>query len=490
MHASEPRCRTGIAGLDDVLHGGLIRNRLYLVEGNPGSGKTTLALQYLLEGRAQGETGLYLTLSESTAELIAGARSHGWSLDGIELVELSSRDAALSEENHLTMFNPSEVELSETTRAVLQAVEARNPTRIVFDSLSEMRLLAQSSLRYRRQILALKQFFTGRSCTVLLLDDGTSEGPDLQLQSIAHGVIKLEQLAPDYGGDRRRLRVIKYRGTAFRGGYHDFTIADGGLRVFPRLIAAEHRTDIADGTISSGIEPLDALLGGGLNRGTSTLFLGPAGSGKSTTAIQYAAAAAARGEHAAVFTFDESFRTLRSRSRSLGLEFKEGRAPGQISVRQVDPSELSPGEFAHLVREATETDKASVVIIDSLNGYLNAMPDERFLNAQLHELLSYLGEQGICTILVVAQHGLVGSQMDAPVDTSYLADSVVLFRFFEDGGRVKRAISVIKKRSGPHEDTIREFRTGVRGVSIGAPLLNFQGVLTGSPVRQPNTPAS
>src|SRR5688572_5489836 len=475
------RCKTGIPGLDDILNGGLTRNRLYLVEGDPGSGKTTLALQFLLEGKARGEKGLYLTLSETREELDDGAKAHGWSLEGIEVVELVPREEALTDENNLTMFNPSEVELSETTKSVLEAVEKSNPTRVVFDSLSEMRLLAQSSLRYRRQILALKQFFSGRSCTVLLLDDGTSEGPDLQLQSIAHGVIKLEQLAPDYGGDRRRLRVIKFRGTKFRGGFHDFTITDGGLQVFPRLISAEHRSGVADEMLGSGIGALDLLLGGGPHRGTSTLFLGPAGSGKSSLAMQFAVSAARQGEHAAIFAFDELTRTLTMRSRALGLAFKEGQGPGEISLRQVDPSELSPGEFAHLVRETVEKNHATVVVIDSLNGYMNAMTHERHLIAQLHELLAYLGEKGVCTIMVVAQHGLLGAHMDTPVDTSYLADSVVLFRFFEDRGRVKRAISVIKKRSGLHEDTIREFTTSSAGISVGPPLLDFQGVLTGVP---------
>ena len=490
MSSPKQRCLTGIPGLDDVLHGGLVPDRLYLIEGDPGAGKTTLALQYLLEGKRRGETGLYLTLSETKEELIAGAASHGWSLDGIELVELVPRDAGFDEESRLTMFNPSEVDLGETTQAVLAAVKQSNPTRVVFDSLSEMRLLAQSSLRYRRQILALKQFFAGRACTVLLLDDGTSEGPDLQLQSIAHGVIKLEQLAPDYGGDRRRLRVVKYRGTNFRGGYHDFVVAEEGVNVFPRLVAAEHRSDLPIEPIRSGVEALDALLGGGPHRGTSTLFLGPAGSGKSTVAMQYAVAAARRGEHAVVFAFDELARTLIARSQHIGMPFEEGRGPGQICVRQVDPSELSPGEFAHLVRESVERDHATVVVIDSLNGYLNAMTQERYLTAQLHELLAYLGERGVCTIMVVAQHGLVGGNMETPVDTSYLADSVLLFRFFEDAGRVKRAMSVIKKRSGPHEDTIRELRTGPGGITLSPPLTDFQGVLMGVPQRLSKPPSA
>jgi circadian clock protein KaiC len=484
------RCKTGIEGLDDVLGGGFIPSRLYLIEGNPGSGKTTLALQFLLEGRRNGEHGLYLTLSETKEELIAGAASHGWSLDGIEIVELATKDSAFASDNHLTMFNPSEVELSETTMAVLAAVERSNATRVAFDSLSEMRLLAQSSLRYRRQILALKQFFIGRDCTVLLLDDCTSDGSDLQLQSIAHGVVSLSQLSPDYGAERRRLRIAKFRGTTFRGGYHDFIIARGGLRVFPRLVSAEHRQHFDLSPVKSGVDGLDALLGGGPDRGTSTLFIGPAGTGKSTLAMQYAVAAARRGEHAAIFAFDERINTLIARSKSVGLDFTEGTTPGTVSVRQVDPTELSPGEFTHLVRETVEQHRTSVVVIDSLNGYLNAMPHERYLTAQLHELLAYLSERGVCTLMVVAQHGVIGTNMMTPVDTSYLADSVVLFRFFEHAGKVKRAISVVKKRSGFHENTIREFRTGPKGISLSTSLMGFQGVLSGSPhpINDPTPP--
>ncbi len=488
MNASPPRSKTGIPGLDDILNGGFLSNRIYLVEGDPGSGKTTLAVQYLLEGRKNGEKGLYLTLSETKEELIAGAASHGWSLDGIEIVELVPRETDLSADDNLTMFNPSEVELSETTRAVLAAVEQNKPSRVVFDSLSEMRLLAQSSLRYRRQILALKQFFIGRQCTVLLLDDGTSEGPDLQLQSIAHGVVSLSQSAPNYGAERRRLRVVKFRGTKYRGGYHDFSIAHEGLQVFPRLIAAEHRSDFDFAFIESGVPRLDALLGGGIDRGTSTLFLGPAGSGKSTVAIQYAVAAAKRGEHAAVFAFDESARTLVKRSEALGLTFTEGTGPGMIALRQVDPTEMSPGEFTHLVRTSVERDHATVVVIDSLNGYMNAMPEERDLIAQLHEMLTYLGSQGVSTIMVVAQHGLLGQNVAAPVDTTYLADSVILFRFFENAGKVRKAVSVIKKRSGFHEDTIRELCTGANGIQLSEPLENFHGVLSGNPLAIRSTP--
>jgi circadian clock protein KaiC len=475
-----PRSKTGVPGLDDVLHGGLISHRLYLVDGDPGAGKTTLSLQFLLEGVKIGEKCLYITLSETKEELAAGAESHGWSLDGIEVLELVAEAKDLDGDSQVTMYHPAEVELNETTRKVLAAVEQLNPRRVVFDSLSELRLLAQSSLRYRRQILALKQFFIGRNCTVLLLDDKTSDGSDLQLQSIAHGVISLEQLAPIYGAERRRLRVMKFRGTSFRGGYHDFAIREAGLIVFPRLIASEHNERFARERIKSGVTALDALLGGGPDRGTSTLLMGPAGSGKSTIAVQYAVAAAARGEHAAIFAFDESLATLEARCDALGIKFKEGTRAGEVSVQQVDPAELSPGEFAWLVRESVEKHNARVVVIDSLNGYMNAMPEEQFLTAQLHELLTYLGRRGVTTLMVVAQHGMIGD-MQSPVDTSYLADCVVLLRYFEYAGKVKKAISVVKKRSGAHEESIRELRFDEKGIHLSEPLSNFRGILTGVP---------
>ncbi len=477
-----PRSQTGVPGFDDVLNGGLISHRLYLVDGDPGAGKTTLALQYLLEGVKQGEKCLYITLSETKEELVAGAASHGWSLDGIEIVELISDQNDLDGESQVTMYHPSEVELTETTNMVLSAVERTKASRIIFDSLSELRLLAQSSLRYRRQILALKQFFIGRKCTVLLLDDRTAEGSDLQLQSIAHGVISLEQLAPIYGAERRRLRVVKFRGTSFRGGYHDFAIREGGLHIFPRLVASEHSEPFTAERIKSGVTALDTLLGGGPDRGTSTLLMGPAGSGKSTIAVQYAVAAAARGDHAMIFAFDESPATLEARTTALGIKFKEGTQAGQVKVQPVDPAELSPGEFAWFVRESVEQHNAKVIVIDSLNGYMNAMPEEQFLTAQLHELLTYLGRQGVTTLMVVAQHGMVGTNMQSPVDTSYLADSVVLLRYFEYGGKVKKAISVVKKRSGVHEESIRELRFDENGIHFSDPLTQFRGILTGVPV--------
>jgi circadian clock protein KaiC len=476
------RSATGIPGFDDVLNGGLVSHRLYLIDGNPGAGKTTLALQYLLEGVKAGEKCLYITLSETKEELSAGAASHGWSLDDIEIIELIASESDLDGESQVTMYHPSEVELTETTRRVLDAVEKTNPSRVVFDSLSELRLLAQNSLRYRRQILALKQFFIGRKCTVLLLDDRTSEGSDLQLQSIAHGVVALDQLSPVYGAERRRLRVMKLRGSNFRGGYHDFTIREGGITVFPRLIASEHSELFDQVPIKSGVTALDSLLGGGPDRGTSTLLIGPAGSGKSTIAVQYAVAAAERGDHAVIFAFDESLATLKARTASLGIKFKEGMDAGQVKVQQVDPAELSPGEFVGLVRASVEKNKARVVVIDSLNGYMNAMPEEQFLTAQLHELLTYLGRQGVTTLMVVAQHGIVGAKMQTPVDTSYLADSVVLLRYFEYAGKVKKAISVVKKRSGAHEESIREIRFDEKGIHLSEPLSKFRGILSGIPV--------
>lgn len=472
---------TGIAGFDDIIGGGFTHNRLYLVEGNPGSGKTTLALQYLLEGARRGERGLYITLSETAEELRAGAASHGWLLDNIDLVELIPSDDSLTPDSQYTLFHPSEVELAETTKVVLAEVERINPARVVFDSLSEMRLLAQNPLRYRRQILALKQFFIGRQCTVLLLDDRTAEVADLQLQSIAHGVVSLEQLAPEYGAERRRLCIQKMRGRRYRGGFHDFRIVRGGLSVYPRLIAAEHHEAFEDMTIISDVPELDALLGGGLDRGTSVLLMGPAGVGKSTLAIQYALAAAHRGEKATLFAFDESIKTMLLRSAGIGMDLDQQIAAGLIQVRQVNPAELSPGEFAQVVRQSVEQDGSRMLIIDSLNGYINAMPAERYLLIQLHEMFTYLGQQGVTTFLLVAQHGLVGRNMSSPVDASYLADTVILLRYFEARGEVRQAISVMKKRSGKHERTIRELRIDQQGLHVGAPLAVFQGVLNGTP---------
>jgi circadian clock protein KaiC len=481
----DQRISTGIVELDYLLGGGLTAHHLYLVEGTPGAGKTTLALQFLMEGVRQGERALYVTLSESSKELEAVAHSHGWSLDGIDIYEMGDPTANLEPESQYTMFQPAEVELGVATSAVLKEVERINPGRIVFDSLAEMRLLSQNSLRYRRQILGLKQYFGGRQCTVLLLDDKTSEYADLQLHSIVHGVIVLEQLAPQYGAERRRLQITKMRGTKFRGGFHDFVIARGGLSIHPRLVAAEHVAHIQREQMKSGIGELDALLGGGIERGSSVLLMGPAGVGKSTVGARYAYHAAQRGERAALFIFDESRDTLMHRMRGLGMDLAPFVDSGMITIQQIDPAELSPGEFAYRVRQAVEgtpeNAPASVVMIDSLNGYMNAMPEERFLVIQLHELLTYLGNHGVVTFLVVAQTGLIGTNMGTPVDTSYLADSVMLFRYFEAHGEVLQAISVVKKRSGQHERAIREFKLSSEGIWVGEPLREFQGVLSGVP---------
>jgi circadian clock protein KaiC len=470
----------GIPGLDDVLVGGIPAVRVYLVEGDPGGGKTTLALQFLLDGRRRNERGLYVTLSETTEELRAVAQSHGWDLDGIELTELATAEASLSADAENTMFYPSEVELSQVTERVLRDVETLRPARVVFDSLSELRMIAQNPLRYRRQILALKQFFVGRHCTVLLLDDRSAGANDIQVQSIVHGVISLELRTPDYGVMQRRLQILKLRGRAYRPGYHDFVIITGGLRVFPRLVAAEHVARYEPSLVESGLDELDALMGGGMDRGTSALVVGPAGAGKSTFATQYAVEMASRGERTAMFLFDESDRTLRERAEGLDMPIGNLIEQGRIGLRQVDPGELSVGELVQLVRDEVEARDARLVIIDSLNGYLNAIPDERFLTLQLHELLSYLGQRGVTSILVMAQSGMVG-QMVAPVDASYLADSVILLRYFEAFGAVRQAISVLKRRGGRHERTIREFSFGPSGIRIGEPLVEFQGVLTGVP---------
>jgi circadian clock protein KaiC len=474
------RSPSGVPGLDEVLHGGFIPHRFYLVDGNPGAGKTTLALQYLLEGVRRGERCLYVTLSETRDELIAGAASHGWSLDGIEIVELIAKETDLEGDEQVTMFHPSEVELTETTRAVLDTVNRIRPQRMVFDSLSELRLLAQTSLRYRRQILALKQFFVRRECTVLLLDDRTGEGPDAQLQSIAHGVISLEKHSPAYGRTLRQLEVVKFRGSDFSSGYQDLKIVTGGIKVFPRLVAADHGAPFATETVPSGVPNLDTMLGGGIDRGTATLLIGSPGTGKSTVALQYAGASARRGDHAVMFVFEESKAILLARAAGLGMAVREGHGSSEIAFRQLDPTEVSPGEFSTLVRTAVERDRARVVVIDSLNGYLNAMPEDRYLNAQLHELLSYLNNHGVATFMVAAQSGLIGPT-GSSVEASYLADCVIALRMYEHGGAVKKAISVIKKRSGRHEAAIREISFDDRGVHVGPPLTMLRGVFTGVP---------
>ena len=481
MSAAFPRAATGIAGLDDVLGGGFTANRLYLIEGMPGSGKTTLAFQFLMEGARRGEPVLYVTLSETEDEIRDVAASHGWTLEGVAIRELLPAEESLLPEEQYAMFHPSEVELSETTRKILDDVEEVKPVRIVFDSLSELRLLSGNPLRYRRQILALKQFFSGRRCTVLLLDDLTSTERDLQVQSIAHGAVLLEHTIPAFGVQRRRISVTKFRGSDFRGGYHDYVIRRGGLEVFPRLVAAEHRQVSSRARLESGLAGLDALLGGGLERGTSTLLVGAAGTGKSTIAALYAARAAERGEHSTLFIFDESANTLFSRMAGLNVDLRKHVAAGRIFVTQVDPAEFSPGEFVQRIRRAVEDNRSAIVAIDSVNGYLNSMPDERFLIVQLHELLSYLGQRGVATLLLAAQRGLISSQMTSPVDASYLADSVVLLRYFEDDGEVKQAISVLKMRGGAHERTIREFKMDKGKISLGEPLRGYRGVFSGVP---------
>jgi len=469
---------SGVQGLDEILEGGFPRERLFLIQGDPGVGKTTLALQFLLEGRRNGEASLYITLAETRPELEAVARSHGWTLDGVEVFE-QRVDPVLGLDEDNTLFHPAEVEMAETTRAIIAEVERVKPDRVVIDSLSELRLLAQSGLRYRRQILALKQYFTGQHATVLLLDDRTSQVGDQQLQSVAHGVLSMDQLAPLYGGDRRRLRAVKMRGVAIKGGFHDFRIHRGGIRVYPRLVAADHHTPFEPGTLESGSAELDLLLGGGLAYGSSSLFLGPPGCGKSVLGMQYAVEAARLGKNAILFAFDEARHVALTRAKGLGLEL-DGH-PGKISVHQIDPAEMAPGEFVSLARTAVEEQDARVVVVDSLNGYMNAMPQEQFLVLKLHELLTYLGQRGVVTILIVAQHGVVGGSMNTPVDISYLADTVLLFRHFESGGRLRKALSVLKKRTGGHESTIRELMIGPVGIRVGPALVNFHGVLSGIP---------
>ena len=476
---------TGIAGLDAILCGGLTAQRVYLVEGSPGTGKTTLGLQFLLDGIDSKQSGLYITLSETADELNAVAHSHGWSLDGIHVFELASEDA-LEPEAQQSVFHPSEVELGETTQSVMDMVDRIKPVRVVFDSLSEMRLLAQNPLRYRRQILALKQFFASRQCTVLLLDD-KSNMADQHLHSIAHGVISLEQVAQEFGKERRRCNIIKMRGIQFRGGYHDYILQKGGIRIFPRLVANEHPGSFVARISATGSAGLDELLGGGLTAGTNTLIAGPSGIGKTSMTVRCVLSALERGERAAFYLFDEGLGTFYIRSEALGMDVKPYVDSGQLSIFHIDPAELSPGEFAQLLRDAVELAGVSFIVIDSLNAYLQAMPGEQYLILQMHELLTYLNQKGVTTMMVLGQHGLIG-EVRSDIDLSYLSDTTVLLRFFESNGRLRRAVTIMKNRTAEHAMTIHELQLSPSGLVIGEPLLGFEGVLSGLPTYRGSTP--
>ncbi|WP_284756721.1 ATPase domain-containing protein [Agrobacterium sp. fls2-241-TYG-188a] len=476
------KATTGVEGLDDILSGGLSRRHVFLLEGSPGTGKTTVSLQFLIEGAMRGEKCLYISLSESEEELRDSAASHNMVLnENIEIFELVPPESLLDSDQQQSLLYSSDLELGETTKLIFSAFERVKPDRVVIDSLSEIRLLAQSSLRYRRQILALKHYFSRSGATVLLLDDLTADVLDKTVHSVVHGVIHLEELSPNYGSERRRVRILKYRGQAYRGGYHDFVIRTGGVAVFPRLRAIEHKTSFKRDILSTGIERLDGLLGGGINRGSSTLLIGPAGTGKSIFGFQFIDAAIKRGEKAAVFVFDEELGLLFDRMREIGIDLQKLRDEGLLHIEQLDAAELSPGEFAQRVRERVATYDAKSVLIDSVNGYQASMPEENALILHMHELLQFLNRQGANTFLTVAQHGLVGD-MKSPVDVTYLADTVILLRYFEAAGRVRRAVSVIKKRTGHHEDTIREYKIDDRGLTLGEPVSGFQGVLRGVPV--------
>ncbi|RXH57229.1 ATPase domain-containing protein [Granulicella sibirica] len=475
------RVDTGVAGLNDILSGGLPAGQMYLLEGTPGTGKTTLAMQFIIQGVKSGEKSLYVTLSESKLELQASARSHGWDADNLPIAEFIPEEASLSPEQQYTVFHPSEVELAATVQKLTELIEQVKPDRLVIDSLSELRLLAADTMRYRRQLLALKQFFAGRDTTVVLLDDQTAEGSDMQLQSIAHGVLRLDKVQRTYGVTRRQIEIVKLRGTAYREGFHDYTIKTGGIRIYPRLIAGEHGDDFYEERVKSGLPELDTMFGGGICRGSSTLLIGPTGAGKSTVALQYACAATARGDRAIVYAFDEVLRIAQDRATALGLDVRRHIRDGNLAMSQVDPAELSPGEFIWQIRSDVEERDTRVVVIDSLNGFLNSMPGERDLILQMHELLAYLSQKGVVTFIIMTQHGLVG-EMQTEIDVSYLADTVVLLRYFENEGEIRQVISVLKQRVGRHERTLREFSMkDDSGLAIGEPLRTFRGVLTGVP---------
>jgi circadian clock protein KaiC len=475
----QQRCSTGISGLDDILQGGLPQGHLYLFEGEPGTGKTTLGMHFLLAGLAAGESGLYVTLSETANELKEVAKSHGWDLDqaGLEVFELVSAEQ-LGPDAEQSIIHPAELELNQTVQGVMARIQADRPQRVVFDSLSEMRLLAQDPLRYRRQVLALKHFFARHDCTVLMLDDLSAATGDMQLRSIAHGVVWLQQIVGEYGADKRFLRVAKMRGIGFRSGEHDFTLKTGGLEVFPRLIAAEHHKTFTPENVSTGNEAFDAALGGGLVRGSNTLFVGPSGVGKTTTAIACVHATLRRGEKAAYYLFDEGLGTLLPRAKALGYPLQDYMDDEQFLLSALDPAEVTAGEFASRVRRSVEQDGVRTVVIDSLNAYLQAMPGSKFLMLQMHELLTYLNKRGVMTILVLGQHGILG-QGRLDIDLSYLSDAVVLFRYFEARGNLLKAVSVAKSRANKHANTIHEFRLGGQGVEVGVALTDFEGVVSG-----------
>ena len=479
---SQLRLSTGIPGLDDILHGGLAKGFLYLIEGNPGAGKTTLALQFLLAGAKRGEKGLYISLAESDAELRHVAASHGMDLGNVEICKVSPPEISGEQGESYTVFQPAEVELSDVLETILEKVRELNPSRVIIDSMSELRMLARDSLRYRRQVLALKQFFEGRDCTTLLLDERFRDHQENQVQTIAHGVLTMEVLPRSYGITRRRMEVLKIRASRFREGYHDYIVVRGGVIVFPRLVSVEHRglPTMAE-NLPSGVKELDALFNGGVQRGTSTLIAGPTGCGKSTLCTQFILTAAKRGERSAIFTFDETRQSFRVRSRGLGMDLDPYLDSGVIQLEQVDPAELSPGEFIYRIRRGVDEKKWRIVVIDSLNGLMNSMSEEQALTVQLHELLSYLNQVGVASFMVLAQHGLLGAAMTSPTDVSYLTDNVLLLRYFEAAGEVRQAISVVKRRSGPHERSIRELRLTSGKLIIGEPLKNFEGVLTGTP---------